>query len=455
MAAATTGPLPPLWRRLSVRHLLLLAPWIGIVIGSARPIRDNSFLWHIRAGDLQLTSGVVLTADPFSFTVSGEPWRTQSWLADLLYGWLERVTGGLGWVPWLLIVCGGLVLALVGYVAFRRVANPLPVALALVALMWLGLPNLVPRPVLFSFVLLALLMVVLEIRADWPVPLVLWVWAGVHGSFILGLGLLVLDALRRRMVWRKAAVRVSLGVIAVSLTAHGLGVWAMLASFLKNRAALDFISEWTAPDLLSVPVAPYVLIVVGVLVAATLGRIEVRDLWVVAPFLVFGLTSARAIMPAAIVLVPFAASVWRPATEVDVVARGPARVNLVIALALIVLPLIAVAGFTGLDTQRFPVEAAAYLDADSVWHDDATGGYLIYAGRLPVFIDDRAELYGAEFFQEFVDTRRGTPAWQAAFERYGIEQALVANDAGLAGVLAGEGWRVDFSDDRWTVFSRN
>ncbi|MGZ8756065.1 MAG: hypothetical protein ACXW15_12855, partial [Acidimicrobiia bacterium] len=221
------------------------------------------------------------------------------------------------------------------------------------------------------------------------------------------------------------------------------------------RAALDFISEWTAPDLLSVSVAPYVLIVVGILGAATLGRIEVRDLWVVAPFLVFGLTSARAIMPAAIVLVPFATSVWRPATEVDVVTRGPARVNLVIALALIVLPLIAVAGFTGLDTQRFPVEAAAYLDADSVWHDDATGGYLIYADRLPVFIDDRAELYGAEFFREFVDTRRGTPAWQAAFERFGIEQALVANDAGLAGVLAGEGWRVDFSDDRWTVFSRN
>ena len=40
-------------------------------------------------------------------------------------------------------------------------------ALALVALIWLGLPNLVPRPVLFSFVLLALLVVVLEVEAEW------------------------------------------------------------------------------------------------------------------------------------------------------------------------------------------------------------------------------------------------------------------------------------------------
>ena len=455
MAAATSGSLPPLWRRLSVLHLLLLAPWIGIVIGAARPIRDNSFLWHIRAGDLQLTSGVVLTTDPFSLTMSGEPWRTQSWLADLLYGSLEQATGGLGWVPWLLIVCGGLILVTVGYVAFRRVSNPLPVALALVALMWLGLPNLVPRPVLFSLVLLALLMAVLDIQVDWPLPLILWVWAGVHGSFVLGIGILVLDALRRHMAWRKAAVRVGLGLIAVSLTAHGFGVWAMLGSFMKNRAALDFISEWASPDLLSLSVAPFVLVMIAVLAAAARGRIEVGELWVVAPLLVFGLTSARAIMPAAIVLVPFAVSVWRPATEVDVVARGAARVNLAIAVALIVVPLIALAGFKGVDPDRFPLEAAAYLKSEPVWHDDATGGYLIYANRLPVFIDDRAELYGAEFFREFVDTRRGTPAWLAAFERYGIEQALVANDAGLAEVLATEGWRVDFSDDRWTVFSRN
>ena len=74
-----------------------------MVIGASRPIRDNSFLWHIRAGDLQLTSGEVLTTDPFSFTMAGEPWRTQSWLADLLYGSLEQASGGLGWVPWLLI----------------------------------------------------------------------------------------------------------------------------------------------------------------------------------------------------------------------------------------------------------------------------------------------------------------------------------------------------------------
>ena len=81
-----------------------------------------------------------------------------------------------------------------------------------------------------------------------------------------------------------------------------------------------------------------------------------------------------------------------------------------------------------------------------------TGGYLIYSNRLPVFIDDRAELYGAEFFGEFVNTRRGTPIWRSAFDAYDIQQALVAADSGLAEVLTAEGWHVDFSDERWTVF---
>ncbi len=453
MAAAPGDPQVPIWRRLSVRHLFLLTPWIGVVVGASRPIRDNSFLWHVRAGDLQISSGRVLATDPFSSTLAGEPWRTQSWLADLLYGSLERATGGLNWVPWLLIVCGATVLMLVGWVTYRRVSEPMAVAFALVALMWLGLPNLVPRPVLFSLVLLALLMVVLEMQEDWPLPLILWVWAGLHGSFVLGLGLLLLDALRRRMRWQRAVGRIGLGLVAVSLTAHGLGVWSMLGSFLINRGALDFISEWAAPDLLSIAVAPYVLVMIAILLALAWGRIEARELWIVAPLLVFGLTSARAVMPAAIVLVPFAASVWRPATDARVVARGPARANLVIAALLIVLPLITLVGFQGLDPERFPIEAAKYLDTETVWHDDVAGGYLIYAGRLPVFIDDRAELYGAEFFSEFVDTRRGTLVWQSVFDRYGIREALVTTDSGLAEVLRGEGWRVDFSDDRWTVFS--
>ena len=83
----------PSQRRFSLAHLVLVVPWVALVIDAWAPIRDNSFLWHIRAGELQASAGEVLVADPFSFTMLGERWLTQSWLAELLYGWENR-TGG-------------------------------------------------------------------------------------------------------------------------------------------------------------------------------------------------------------------------------------------------------------------------------------------------------------------------------------------------------------------------
>ena len=58
-------------------------------------------------------------------------------------------------------------------------------------------------------------------------------------------------------------MRVGVSLVAVSLTAHGLGIWSILRSFLSNRDALDFISEWAAPDLLSIAVVPFVLMIVA------------------------------------------------------------------------------------------------------------------------------------------------------------------------------------------------
>ncbi|MGD2103239.1 MAG: hypothetical protein PVG83_13485, partial [Acidimicrobiia bacterium] len=56
----------PSIRRFSVAQLVLLIPWVALVIDAWSPIRDNSFLWHVRAGELQIDAAAVLTADPFS-----------------------------------------------------------------------------------------------------------------------------------------------------------------------------------------------------------------------------------------------------------------------------------------------------------------------------------------------------------------------------------------------------
>ncbi len=445
---------PPWWRRATLAHVWLVVPWIGIVIAARRPIGDGSFLWHVRAGTVQLQEGSVLRADPFSFTAHGAAWRTQSWVADLLYGWLDARVG-LRFVPWLIGTVGILTVVLMATAVYRETCGPRAAGLMMVGLIWLGVAYLVPRPVLFSFLLLAALVVVVgDERLRWTIPLLLWVWASLHGSFVLGLALLALEAMRRRSLSRVGDV--AAGVIAASLTAHGIHVWGTLLQFWRSRDALDLIREWAPPDFTAPSLLPFVAVVVLLLVASTQGRLATGDLLVVGPFLAFGLTSERAVFPALLVLAPFAARAWAR-SRVAVPAAGPALAvgGWVLVAAIAVVPYLVGGGDQEVDATKFPVSAAGALGAGPTFHDEVTGGYLIYAAwpRQQVFVDDRAELYGRELFDQLLTTKAARPGWEEVLAGHAISQVLLGTDDALVGVLQERGWPLRYADEHFVVLT--
>ncbi len=434
----------------SVWHLLVLAPWVVVGIAARSPIRDNSFLWHVRAGTAQMEGGAVLTADPFSFTALGRPWRTQSWLAELGYGWLEG-RFGLAFVAPMVMAVGAVFFLALGTVAYRRLrrVTPLAVYLVLTAVMAAGFLN--PRPVIFSYALFALVVLADDDRRlRWTLPLLFWTWASLHGSFVVGGAYLLFQAIRRREWgrWREGLII----ALAVSVTAHGLGVWQMLWAFLGGREALANITEWATPSLISVPLAPLFLGIVGLIVAGMRGRLEARDLWVIVPFLALALSSNRSVIPAWIALAPFVVRSLEdlriPTRTLD---RRQARVNVVAALILVILPfLVPLDG--GLSDEVFPVEAATRLEGERLFHDDGTGGYLIFSqwpDRL-VYIDDRAELFHSEL-PEFVEARGGRAVWREVFERYGIDEVLLREQDPLLETLRLAGWVEVYRDDTFVL----
>jgi len=444
------------WRRLTPRHLILIVPWIGIVIAAAKPVQDNSFLWHVRAGALQLDLGHVLTTDPFSFTMQGAPWRTQSWLIELVYGLLERWTGGLGWVRFELVVVAGLTYVLLALLMYRKSRNVLATGVLMAVFTWLAVAFEVPRPALFAGLFLVMLISMLDVNLLWPVPLLMWVWAAIHGTWVLGLGYLVLHSLFTRRPIRRAVPTLGVSLLAVTVTAHGFGVWQILWDFFRNRGALSYMQEWSLPNVLSIQILPYVAIFLLLMVAAVAGKLDMRSLWVVVPFFVFGLSARRALFPSMLVLLPYAVLGWperwrwHPSTPTS----REAKLNVVIAALLVVVPIgVLWTAETGIDMKRFPVTAARYLEPGRVFTDDGTGGYLIYAEwpDRKVFIDDRVELYG-ELMGTFIAARAGKPEWRDVFEEYGIEQALLSESDDLTTALRQAGWILRYQEPGgWVV----
>lgn len=430
-------------------HLALIIPWVAIVINSYEKIIDNSFLWHIRAGTLQMSSGRVLTEDPFSFTMAGAEWRTQSWLVELGYGWLEGVFG-LDFTAPMVLVVSALAFAgilLLAYRSSRSVASTAIVGLLSAVI----LPRfLAPRPVLFSFALFVLVLLAWEDkRSRWSVPFLFWLWAAIHGSFVIGLVYLAARIVQKRD-WSRGVVVATVSGVATLGTAHGLGVISMLLSFRESSEYLTLITEWAPPNFLEPDLLPFVAAILIITYGATRGRIVAGDLWVLAPFTLFAFTASRSVGIAWVALIPLLARALGPGLSLR--SRGFGRPIVVLsALVVLVLPFLLAEG-SALDAERFPVAAVESLEDVNTFHGDAAGGYLIWreAPAGGVFIDDRVELFGPRL-EEMVELRTGQRDWRPVFARDGVEQALLEVGEPLEASLQSSGWTIRHADDSFVV----
>jgi hypothetical protein len=438
----------PSRRRFSLSQLILIVPWAALVIDAWSPIRDNSFLWHIRAGELQATAGEVLVADPFSFTALGERWLTQSWLAELLYAWGES-NWQLGFVPPMLLILSSITFLAIGLAVYRRSNSARATAIVLLLTTVLTLSFLVPRPVIFSFALFALVILAWDRPATrWAVPFLFWIWASMHGSFVIGLAYVGLSIIAQAN-WRALPTAVVAGVTTL-LTAHGLGVVEILLEFSEAGPALALLSEWRRPELLSVVFAPFLVGLGLIVIGAMRGLVTPRHLWFLVPFLLLALSSTRAVAPAWIGLIPLLGSALARIGSTER-RRFSVPAAVIFTGVVLVIPFL-VASDGSIDEERFPVAAAAELDDVPTFHDDRTGGYLIWATgpeRL-VYIDDRAELYG-ERMAEFVAIRDLEADWEPIFERDHIEQVLLRTDEELVAALESAGWAPTYQDEHYVV----
>jgi hypothetical protein len=440
-------------RGVSIWVLGLLFGPLALLIGARAAIADNSYLWHITAGRIQLETGRVLATDPFSFTAQGAPWRTQSWLAELAYGWsVDR--WGIEAGRWVAPLAGGVFFLIVAVILGRhlRVGFAMAALTAMTATLTIAYMN--PRPVVFSYLTLALVVLASQHPGlRWTIPITTWLWAGLHGSYILAVVFLGLEWVRTRDSGFLKIGAVSL--VASQLTAHGLALNGVLIEFVGGRDALARISEWRPPELLSWPSPPVLVGLVLLVAYASRRNVTWREGVPLVMWFLFGLTAVRSIPVMWIALLP-QLSTYSAEWEGTVGdrARLPAPVLAVAGVGVLAISLL-VPYEAGLDEEVFPIEAASRLTEPRVFHADAVGGYLIYSqwpDRL-VYIDDRAELFQDQYVA-FADTYDVREDWRGEFDKWSIDQALLPRDATLAQLLRSEGWGASYEDVEFVVLDR-
>ena len=421
------APTPPNTPARSGRHRRVRpSPWrrvalpvgvVGLVVGCLIPWRaalhrgvfDDTF-WHRAAGVWMLDHHHVMRTDVFSYTVLGEKWITPEWGYDVLLAQAVRSVGPVAF--WLL--SAGLATLTVLAVAIRsRVVGA--------GWTWTGLVCvetgaavtlfLDDRPQMVSYFFLALLLLLLALarrRRAWlfPIPVLFVLWANLHGSFPLGLAILLLEVVAvglRRGIGRVTVSKpLPLVPIVATLVASGaatlvnpfgVGVYSSALGITFNQEVRRLIQEWQSPDFHDPATLAVLMVPVAVTVAYlafSTRPVPALELALAAFLLVSSLDAVR--------FIPYFAIAW-----CALAASCPPIEEERLRPSLLVWPLVAVLGVSLLHGPFYPaaqpapsvpVRAVAYLQhrpgrifSTYLWND-----YLDWVGR-PVFVDGRTELY--------------------------------------------------------------
>jgi len=256
--------------------------WLVVVLGAigvmelAQVPSAVDLAYHLKVGELIVAERAVPRTDVLAWTTAGRPWLDQNWGAQLaLYG-IWRL-GGFPLVTVANALCTVAAWGLVAAACRRRTANLRLIAGAVLAGYVAAAAAFSARPQMFSMLLFAAELYLLETARTRPrvalaIPLLMLLWANVHGAFVVGVGLLVIEV--AAAIWRRdrpGAVRYLL-VTAASLAALLVNPWGVrvlgyAVSFPANPTVTGIVAEW-GPATLRQPAGALILVAIGVLVVA-------------------------------------------------------------------------------------------------------------------------------------------------------------------------------------------
>jgi len=299
---------------------------------SMRLLGDAGIGWHIRTGQIILTTHSIPHEDPFSTQIH-KPWVAWEWLYDVLVGALEK-SAGLNGVVWLTALLIGVVFGVTFRLLMVRGTN-LPIALLLVLLaISASMIHFLARPHVLSWLFTLAWFWILSATERgsisgkwlWALPWLMPVWVNVHGGFVFGFVLIGIfwlaslwtwfrtdearleDALERIVAGKRTRTLFFVGLASAAaslVNPYGWNLHAHIYSYLTNQFLMDHIEEFQSPNFHGAAQKCFlVLLLIAIAALAARGRrLRLSEILVALVIISSALYSSRNIPVASILLV--------------------------------------------------------------------------------------------------------------------------------------------------------
>jgi hypothetical protein len=473
--------------------LFLVILLMALTLGQRMLNMDGDLPRHLLTGKYILESQKVPTTEPFAYPYAGRTYVSHEWLTDVVFYLVYSVSGTAG-----IVLLAGILLATTSFFLYKISTkyNNSKLLILFLVIWGIGITSLnwVTRPHLVSMLFLVIWMgwvdklVHNEPIAIWRFPVMMLIWANMHGEFIAGI--LVLCAYAAGWVWDylterdKASVQTGKKIffalvsslIATAINPGGLGPWFSIFGFVKNNYLMSRMAESNPPNFQQGPF----LVILAMLVfsIAILGirkePIPTGKSILLAGFSAMCLIAARnthlygLVAPFVLAGAMVSVAQLNPIKKMESILlktekdlKGvlwPVATLLIFSIITLASPITAAYKF---DKTFFPVDAIEWMKKNpqkgKIFNNLDWGGYIAFNlwPKQSVFIDSMTDVTG-ELTREFEIVSTLSSGWQKILEKYQIELVIMPPDSALARNLQGNNtWVTLYQDNTAIILSKN
>ena len=261
----------PIWLRWvmpSFRDLIFLAIFLSLTFGILAPrlFRDGGTGWHLRTGQIILTSHAIPRTDPFSISTGVRSWYAWEWLADVLMGAAFNRAGLYGVSVLAAVVIASTFAMLFTMLRRRGTGSFLTVFFVLLAFAASTI-HMFARPHVASWLLTLFCIRILEsaredgnCRPLYWLPGLIALWVNLHGGFLLGLAILTIYWLEAKWLpqytgvsdsrqWsRTLGMVLAASLFATLLNPYGYRLHVHIYRYLTDPFLMGHIQEFQSAN---------------------------------------------------------------------------------------------------------------------------------------------------------------------------------------------------------------